>query len=182
VWKDNKTNVQLPNVYEGIVEFEEIKNNIDSEIGIFKKTMTTIANDIYVETADETGIQRYEKILGILPSAADDLEARRRKIMAKFRDKPPINDLTIIAISETFLGVKVDIKKYDNRRYYFEILYRNNTELVDATPLEKRLREVIPANMSFKVLYAYFTWRELKQTTWGTAKEKTWEQIMLGGI
>lgn len=181
MWKDIKTDVQLPNCYEGIVEFEEIKDTLDSEIDTFKNAIITMANDIYVETASLEGIERYEKIWGITPLSYDDLEARRRKIMAKFRDKPPINDLTIIAVSETFLGVKVDIKKFEDRKYYFEIRYRNNAELIDSIPLEKRLREIIPANMSFNVVYAYYTWREVKQTTWGTVKNKTWNEIMLGG-
>lgn len=59
-------------------EFQIIWNAVDK----------TLCNQ-FISTADEYGISRFEKILGIYPSDVDTLESRRSRVQSKWFNKIP---------------------------------------------------------------------------------------------
>ena len=51
----------------------------------------------FIETADEYGLSRYEKMLGIYPSAEDTLESRRSRVRSKWFNKIPYTMKTLLS-------------------------------------------------------------------------------------
>lgn len=183
MWKDNSTNIKdnLPEYYHGVPEVDAKVNSSNEAIQEFKNSVKGLSNNIFVETADETGVERYEKIWSMKPLDTDILEDRKRKLLARFLDKPPINDNTVMNIVSQYLGVPVGIYRFKDKPYYMEFRYRNADPLINAKPLEEVLRNLIPANIAFKITYSYVTWGEIKPHTIGQVKTRTWGQVLVEG-
>ncbi|MDE7322770.1 MAG: YmfQ family protein [Lachnospiraceae bacterium] len=68
-----------------IAEYKEISTALEAEnpeFGMVWKTADSVLRNAFIATADEYGISRFEKLLGILPSAGDTLEDRRARVQA----------------------------------------------------------------------------------------------------
>lgn len=75
-----------------LAEYEELHTALEAENPEFDmvlKTAEGILKNEFIETADETGIQHFEKLLGILPAEEDTLEERRTLVQAKWISKLP---------------------------------------------------------------------------------------------
>ena len=65
-------------------EYKEIAvalNAENPEFDLLLKDATDVLDNEYITTADEKGIKRFEKLLGILPEEDDTLESRRAKVL-----------------------------------------------------------------------------------------------------
>lgn len=184
MWKDNPTNLwgNLHSMYKGIREIDAKVDTSTESIEEFKNYESKIVNDVFVVMATEDGVKRFEKILNLPHYEEDTLQDRKNRILAKLLDRPPINDNTIIRISEQYLGAKVDILRYDNKPYYMELSYRNPNMLQGSVTLKNLLRDIIPANIAFDIIYAFMAWGETKKYTGGEVKTRTWGQLKTEGV
>ena len=70
--------------------YEENPATLEAEnpefILIWNATDRVLKNE-FIETADEYGISRFEKILNIFPSKEDTLESRRARVQARWFSK-----------------------------------------------------------------------------------------------
>ena len=73
-------------------EFKEIAKAEEPEIRLLLNSIESTLNNMFIETADEYGISRFEKILGIFPDASATLEERRFDAMVKWNDKLPYTE------------------------------------------------------------------------------------------
>ena len=56
----------------------------EPEFQIVWKAVDRILYNHFISTADEYGISRFEKMLGIYPSSEDTLESRRSRVQSKW--------------------------------------------------------------------------------------------------
>ena len=71
----------LPSLYRENKEMEGLMN-AEQPIYDEAETDTKFAfSRQFVVTADEKGVEQYEKILGIMPTATDSLEFRKRRVI-----------------------------------------------------------------------------------------------------
>ena len=74
-----------PPVVKNIREIQQIARAEDKEFEKLKLRMDSVEKNMFVSTADETGVSRFEKMLGIIPKKIQTLEERKLTILAQMR-------------------------------------------------------------------------------------------------
>jgi len=75
-----------------IKEFQEIAKTEDIELNLIYEEVERILNNMFIETSDEYGISRLEKIIGIVPDVENTLETRRLKVLSRWNYRVPYTD------------------------------------------------------------------------------------------
>lgn len=90
-----------------IVEYKEINITLTAEnpefVLVWKAADRALSNE-FIATADEYGIGRFEKILGIYPADTDTLEARRMRVQNKWFNAAPYTIRMLAAKMAELLG------------------------------------------------------------------------------
>jgi len=73
-------------------EFQEIAKSEEPEIQFILEACDRTLDNMFIDTADEYGISRYEHIMGLVPNPDDTLDTRRFKVLSKWNDKVPYTD------------------------------------------------------------------------------------------
>ena len=73
-------------------EFKEIAKTEEPELRYLLEAIDRTLANMFIETADEYGISRFESMMGIFSEAGDSLETRRFNVLIKWNDKVPYTD------------------------------------------------------------------------------------------
>lgn len=79
----------LPPLIAGYQENRAALEAEDPEFRLLWEASDRVRKNAFIATADESGISRYEEMLGILPSKKESLEDRRARVLAKWMDHIP---------------------------------------------------------------------------------------------
>ena len=79
----------LPPVFGEIQEIKYLMHTDSEEVNLLWKAYEDLMYDQFVYDATENGIKRWEKILGIKPSASSTLEDRRWEVLNRLNVKIP---------------------------------------------------------------------------------------------
>ena len=138
----------LPSLYRENKEMEGLMN-AEQPIYDEAETDTKFAfSRQFVVTADEKGVEQYEKILGIMPTATDSLEFRKRRVITRLSTTTPYTlnylkqQLTTIFGAGNF-NAWVD---YGKRELYVDSFINNISLFFE---LETFIAKVKPANMIY---------------------------------
>lgn len=136
-----------------VAEYQELNAALEAENREFVlvwKAADRVLQNQFIESADEFGISRFEKILHILPAAEDTMESRRAKVRARWFDKIPytlkmlIEKLTALCGSTDFIITK-DYADY-------RITIQTSLDLfLQVEELERIVREMMPCNMKARL-------------------------------
>jgi len=148
----------LPERLAEVSELIHICSAVGSELDKGNTFIANTAADSFVGLAGETGLRRWEKILGVYTPLDSSVEARREAVLAKLMTKPPINLAVLKGIIEAYMGIVVEIEVNLYRIY---VRYRGESRIKDLTPLFVTVNDIIPANMIVYINYKYLTWNEL---------------------
>ena len=179
LWWDSQSDYAsfLPKMWDQIEEVAAIAQAVNPEIDNIKGELRRLVYNRFPQAADEEGIARWEKLLGVSSPLNSSLKARREAVLAKLRTKPPINLITLKEIIEAYMGVTVEIY-LDG--YTVKVRYRGESRIADLAPLYATAYEAIPANLILEIAYAYVTWGEVLSKSWETAKQGSWDQLRRG--
>lgn len=118
----------------------------DPEFVLVWRAADRVLQNEFIESADEYGIARFEKIMKILPSSEDTIESRRARVQSRWFDMIPytmkmlIKKLTALCGNTDFTITK----DYDN--YRIKII--THLELFShVEELERIVTEMMPCNM-----------------------------------
>ena len=78
-----------PPVIKQIKDIQQIAKAEDIEFTKLNTSITEVIRNMFVFTADETGVKRFEKLLGITPKAAQSLDDRK---IYYINDEPAQNE------------------------------------------------------------------------------------------
>ena len=134
-----------------VAEYEEIQEITESENPEFRlaiKKVDQAKDNQFIISADEEGISRFEKLLGIRHKEKANLEDRRKEILARWNDVSGYTYKGLILRLNQLLGVgNYEIyPRFDN--YELELEYRNKAGF------ESYIREIIPANIALSTQLA----------------------------
>lgn len=104
-------------------------------------------NNHFISTADEYGLSRYEKLLGIRPAEDDTLESRRIRVQTRWVSKLPY---TLRALTEKIEGLcgGADFSVENNFGQGYGITIRTSLEMPgQVNELEHLLEEMAPCNI-----------------------------------
>lgn len=118
---------------EAVLFIEDVRLSIeagDKVGGIFERAMDEIDNNIAICTAEESGIARREKILGIQPLDTATLEERRLEVLLKWFSVPPYTERALRRRLDASLGadnyiftVDLDAKTIFCKIYWSRVPY-----------------------------------------------------------
>ena len=162
-------------------EFEEIKAIVDSEQEEFNNlniNLRQVLNNAFILETNEYGIERYEKMLKIVPKGTDTLQDRQFRVLTKFQNALPYTLRYLEnAVSTLCDGVYTMEVDYDNYTLTIKIglsKQKSYDEIV------KLVNEVVPANIISIVDYLYnkyldyedkFTYSEMAVYTYKELRE-----------
>lgn len=132
-----------------LAEFKEIAVTLEAEnpefVLVWNAAERVLQNE-FIETADEYGISRFEKILNILPSTEDTLESRRARVQARWFNTIPYTMKSFLAKLIALCGDSNFTVTKEYEKYKVHIL--TNLELFgQVEELEHIIDSMIPCNM-----------------------------------
>ena len=141
---------KLPRYHRNIYEFQQISKADTPELKLLLKHIDTILSNWFIDTADDYGISRLEKIAGIIPDSSMDLEIRKFNLLLKMSEKLPYTDETLEERLTSLCGAGnySVFRDYDN--YFLSIL----TTLEDGNTFDsiiEALDKMIPCNLVLEV-------------------------------
>lgn len=134
-----------PPVIKQIKEMQQIAKSEDIEFSKLKIETEKVLRNMFVFTADETGVQRFEKMLGIKPKAVQSLDDRKIYIISMMnRRKMSLSELTEM-LSNYSEGIKI-LNDISNMEMIIEI----NTDAGSLETLNNIIDEILPMNIYFE--------------------------------
>lgn len=118
--------------------------------------------NLFIASADETGISRFEKILKITPLDTDSLEARRARVQSRWANFVPYTKGVMVHKATELLGgehkfsLRTDFE--DGYRMEMEV-YSTDETLTDE--LRHLLSVMLPSNIVAEIIYVPVTDRLL---------------------
>lgn len=133
-----------PPVIKQIKDMQQIAKAEDIEFSKLNVSINEVIRNMFVFTADESGVRRFEKLLGITPKAAQSLDDRKIYIISMMnRRKMSLSELTAM-LSNYSEGIKL-INDMSNMEMIVEI----NTDAGSLETINNIIDEIIPLNIYF---------------------------------
>jgi len=130
-----------------IKEFKEIATTEEPELRYILEAIDRTLNNMFIETADEYGIKRFEGMMGIYPEEGSSLETRRFYVLVKWNDKVPYTDNTLY---NRLLSLCGSADKFTIEEHYNEYYINITTTLgIEGTfdTVATVLEEMLPCNL-----------------------------------
>lgn len=102
----------LPPVISRMKEMQAIMSAEQPEFDLLEKEIDQILANMFILLADETGIARFEAVLGITPGATEQLEDRRLSVLSR-ANKSKVTTKLITGIISNYAPTEL-IKDFDN--------------------------------------------------------------------
>lgn len=180
-----KVSDYLPDLYEKNKEMQNIINSEEQEFeNGLKLGIENSFKDTFANTATETGLEKFEKLLNIqVDKDEDTIDFRRERIISRLISSIPFTETYLVNQLNNFLGegnwtYTIDYNNYSlviNSLQPGSAWYKELLDFLDRT---------IPCNMSWTInIYSatwaqvyenYNTWQDLYNTS------MTWEDVMNG--
>ena len=137
-------------VLRGIKEFKQIALAEEPEIVLLLNACDRALSNMFIETADEAGIERFERLMGITLASDASLEVRRFNAQVKWGEAKPyteaeLNKLLSNMLGEGNYGVAVNYADYE----ITVKLGLGQEDMVDT--VAKLLEQVVPVNMVINI-------------------------------
>lgn len=133
-----------PPVIKQIREMQQIAKAEDIEFSKLNISINEVIRNMFVFTADETGVMRFEKLLGIKPKAAQSLDDRKIYILSMMnRRKMSLSELMAM-LSNYSEGITI-LNDIANMEMIVEI----NTDAGSLDMLNSIIDEILPLNIYF---------------------------------
>jgi hypothetical protein len=171
--KDSDYLAYLPAVYGESIAFERLAAAINPELDEFKAAITGLLANGSLLTADAETLRRYQKFFGIQSAAAT--EELRCQIMARLRERPPINGQKLAYWLDALTGT---IHQISSGVDPFSVVIKYKTETgLDEDYLYSQLQRILPANLMIELIYAFFEWQMVESFSWQEVKNYTWDEL-----
>lgn len=132
-----------------MAEYKEIAAALGAENPEFTlawKSADGVLQNEFIVTADEYGISRFEKLLGIIPTAADTLERRRSRVLVRWFNSIPYTERTFIEKLILLCGGNdfTLTREYDKYKLHLDV----DLELFgQVEELERIIDTMLPCNL-----------------------------------
>lgn len=152
------SNYWLPLLRE-LHEFKEIAKAEEPELIALLEAVDKTRDNMFIQTADEDGVSRFEKILSIYPSAEDSLETRRFRVQTKWNDQLPYTERELHNRLTSLCGEDGYVLTISYNDYTVDVAVALSNK--DALPLVRELlTQIVPCNMvtTARLLYNTYAW------------------------
>ena len=150
----------LPKVVKTIKEFEVLGNAENPEINNLWLDNQIVLNNQFINTLDEQGCARWEKMLDITPKGTATVEDRQLAILARINASLPYTYRQLENFLKNICGNGYTIN-LDSAHYKLTVLLNLNRKN-QFDEVENLLAKVIPANIMFDVMLKYNKYKAIK--------------------
>lgn len=144
-----KLNEYMPPFLKNVKEFQEIFKSEDEQLEYMNKLIEKMLTEVIVQSAEDYGINRYEKIYKI-DNVNSDIEERRFNIISKINNRAPFTLSWLDGKLKQLVGennYKINID-YANYKVVISIVYLFGDI---ANTLKRDLRQQLPANLVIQI-------------------------------
>lgn len=150
-------------------EYKELRAVMETENPEFEiawKAARRVLDNEFLETADEYGIERFEKLLGIIPSRDDTLESRRTRAYSRWFTELPYTLRMFARKLELMSGGSKFTITEDYEHYRVRV--DTGLELFgQADELERLIEQMFPCNITADVRNTIRCEAEFRQSAGG---------------
>lgn len=130
-----------------IKEFKEIANTEEPELRYILAAIDRTLANMFIETADEYGIKRYEDMMGIVPDEEDTLDTRRFRVLTLWNDYVPYTKSELYKRLVSICGSESEFELIEKYTEYIVELY-THLEVSGAFDMVlSALEEMLPCNI-----------------------------------
>jgi len=164
----------LPKILRAVREFKFGSEANQEETDRLWAAVTQLMDDQFLTTAGESGVSRWEKMLGIQPKATDTLRERSFRILIRIAETLPYTIRTLTFLLEQLCGAdNFSITRYPGEHLIsIKIYLPAKGSYQDVLDL---LDRVLPANLVLEFGLRYNTWSDARKLTWRQARKYTWK-------
>ena len=165
----------LPPFIRNIRECESIMNDGEQpEINLMWGKIENAMKDQFISDATENGVQRWEKILGIVPKGELTLDERKFAILSKINETLPFTITTLKEQLRSLCGENNYSAEVDGFSLIVRVALEAKNNLGDVDALLKR---IVPANMVIDLSIKYNPHENLEIHTHEELHAFTHEQL-----
>lgn len=166
----------LPDYLKDIEEIKALTTAQDPEFENILGLINNTSNDFSAFTLTENGIKRWESILGIEGKTADNLDARRFRIITHIIGKMPITKRSLYSQLQTLCGEDGFEMEINSGAYtlHVKVSVSAKSALEDVKDLIGRL---VPANIVYSVTLLYNRHKVLGRKTHRQLAPYTHQQL-----
>lgn len=137
---------RLPTLMKKYDEIVKITDSQNPEFDFVWAIEEWMRKQIYIVTAEEYGLQRYERLLGITPLEGESFSARRNHIIVRWNNTTPYTMRFLIGLLEVLTGGNFEVIP-DFHNYEMEIrVFTLDSGII--SDLAFILRYIVPANIA----------------------------------
>lgn len=139
-----------PNVIKNAKEFQELADTENPEFNLIGRLLADWFNNTYVYAANEKGVERWEDMLSIFPSAEATLNERKLAIIQKITASTPYTIRRLQTMLDGGYGYGEIIANEKIKDYNLDLIITDNVfhafqKIKDFT------RSIIPANLTISI-------------------------------
>ena len=95
MWLDRKLIDYLPPVLQQTREMQAVMEGEQPAVAGLWDAWKTVLDALFVRYANEQGLARWERMLGIRPRGTDSMEVRRVAVLARLNEQLPFTERTL---------------------------------------------------------------------------------------
>ncbi len=167
----------IPELLRSSLIFSTILSVEGTEMDEVIASQQKVLKQFYVETADGRGLDRWEEMLGLSGYAAQPLDQRRSRIIAKLRGMGTVTVPLIKNVAESYIYGKVAVIEHPDQ-YSFTVKFVDSRGVPSSiSDVKAAIEKAKPAHLAVEYEFTFTTWREVKALSWGQVKTGTWDQL-----
>lgn len=176
MWTDKNINLidKVPDFFAEIYEYQTLFEVLDSELELLKENMNNYSNNLFLSTADESILTRYQNIL---KTSGETDEEKRENIVAKFSETVPFGLNSLKSVVDRHINGDCSLYQATGKIYAY---YESDTYIEDTTALMYDVYNIIPANLQFYISYLYAKYSKYSSNIYSELAQKTWQDLKLG--
>ena len=144
----------LPPVMQEVLEIQELYKGITPEVRLLFTNGSLALDECFVTTAEGTGLERMESILGITPYPDDTVADRRLRILAALSGDTPYTFRSVYAKLKALCGEDNVTMEYAKDIYTLNVQIRLQAKRQYET-VRDMLLKMIPCNISLNCTLVY---------------------------
>lgn len=146
-----------PVFYREVYEMVEILKAQGRLADNLQNSIEQVFSNQFIDSADESVISSYEKIMGIIPDSLKPIEERRRLVKARLIGSGKISASVISDMIKAYTGgeAKCSLEPFDsegNNKLYINA-ERGNSPQIYLQEVENLLSEKIPAHIEYELSF-----------------------------
>lgn len=169
----SKTDLMKSYVPDYLKEAQSYKVILEAEgpeLDNIETSLDDVLKQLYVETATEEGLTRWEEFVGLSSYAGKPLDQRRSRIISKLRGMGTVTVAMIQNVAESYVYGHVTVTEHPET-YSFTIKFVDPYGIPpNLDDVKAAIEEIKPAHLGVVYEFSYMTWDEFD------AYNKTWDQ------